>query len=63
VEEGFLVSDGHLSSEEYNFSIHSQQLGDKDRHAEILLRRQKYKETFTAKQPQLIAHLQPFVQT
>ena len=48
VEEGFLVSDGHLSSEEYNFSAQSQSNNqDSDRRAEILLRRQKYKENFT----------------
>lgn len=45
VEEGFLVSDGHLSSEEYNFSQQSQQSGDADaRKQEIQLRREKYKE-------------------
>ena len=47
VEEGFLVSDGHLSSEEYNFSIENggdQESALQDRKAEIELRRQKYKE-------------------
>lgn len=45
VEEGFLVSDGHLSSEEYNFSENSQNPQNVvDKRAEIELRRKKYRE-------------------
>jgi hypothetical protein len=40
-QEGFLVSDGHLSDEEYNFSEHSDQINRKD---EIEQRRLRYKE-------------------
>jgi len=41
-QEGFLVSDGHLSDEEYNFSYEEQDGLDKK--AEIELRRARYKE-------------------
>jgi hypothetical protein len=40
-ENGFLVSDGHLSDEEYNFSYEGAEL---DKKAEIELRRARYKE-------------------
>lgn len=60
VEEGFLVSDGHLSSEEYNFS---QQSGsEQNRKQEIALRRQKYRENLV--RTQLIQQsLQPTILT
>ena len=40
-ENGFLVSDGHLSDEEYNFSCEGAEL---DKKAEIELRRARFKE-------------------
>jgi len=40
-ENGFLVSDGHLSDEEYNVSYEGAEL---DKKAEIELRRARYKE-------------------
>ena len=43
VDEGFLVSDGHLSSEEYNFSDDNEGT-PVDKKAEIELRRKRYKE-------------------
>lgn len=48
-QEGFLVSDGHLSDEEYNFS--NEGANTIDKRVEIEMRRQRYKQNQSKTSP------------
>lgn len=60
-QEGFMVSDGHLSDEEYNFSYDSGKC-EVDKKAEIELRRQRYRENQKQNTP-ILNQGKPFILT